>query len=201
MTGAALGQQISGYTVRPVTERDVVACNALCTQIHGHHRGGELLDSIHQGTAMLAERAGQIRGYTSLLGFFGHSVGESTEDLKALIAAASEFAGSGFHVPTANTELLNWCLDNGLRMVKAMTIMSLGLYNQPRGGYMPSILSSPPYQYGSLRAHQTAYSPSNSSGLNPACRMMLLMVPTATSRGLGTIAVYVPVWVRLTNLT
>ena len=140
VTGAALGQQISGYTVRPVTERDVVACNALCTQIHGHHRGGELSDGIAQGTAMLAERAGQIRGYTSLLGFFGHSVGESTEDLKALIAAAPEFAGTGFHVPTDNTELLNWCLDNGLRMVKAMTIMSLGLYNQPRGGYMPSVL-------------------------------------------------------------
>ena len=140
MSGAPLGRQISGYTVRPVTEGDVDKCNALCTQIHGHHRGGDLSDGIAQGTAMLVERDGQIRGYTSLLGFSGHSVGESTEDLKALIAAAPEFAGSGFHVPTDNTELLNWCLDNGLRMVKAMTIMSLGLYNQPRGGYLPSVL-------------------------------------------------------------
>ena len=84
-------------------------------------------------------RAGRLTGYTTGVGFFGHSVGEANDDLMALIAAAPEFAGLGFHVPTDNDELLRWCFDNGLRVAKAMTLMSLGLYNEPRGMYLPSV--------------------------------------------------------------
>ena len=57
----------------------------------------------------------------------------------ALIAAAPEFGGLGFHMPTDNDDLLRWCFDNGLRVAKAMTLMSLGLYNEPRGTYLPSV--------------------------------------------------------------
>ncbi len=57
----------------------------------------------------------------------------------ALIAATPEYHGPGFHVPNDNRELLIWCYDNGLRMVKAMTLMSIGLYSEPRGSYLPSV--------------------------------------------------------------
>jgi hypothetical protein len=70
----------------------------------------------------------------------GHAVGESNEDLKALIGAAAAFAGPGFLLPTHNSELFRWCLQQGLRVVQPMNLMSLGLYNQPSGVFLPSIL-------------------------------------------------------------
>jgi hypothetical protein len=39
-----------------------------------------------------------------------------------------------------NWELFRWCLDNGLRVVEPMTLMSVGLYNEPVGAFLPSVL-------------------------------------------------------------
>jgi hypothetical protein len=64
----------------------------------------------------------------------------TNEDLKALIAAAPAFQGSGILVPTRNAGLFRWCLENGLRVVQPMTLMTVGLYNEPAGAYLPSIL-------------------------------------------------------------
>ena len=33
-----------------------------------------------------------------------------------------------------------WCLDHGLRVVQLMTLMTMGLYNEPGGAYLPSVL-------------------------------------------------------------
>ena len=60
--------------------------------------------------------------------------------MKALIAAAPEFAGPGFLLPARNAELYRCCLAHGLRVVHVMTLMTLGLYNEPAGAYLPSIL-------------------------------------------------------------
>ena len=89
---------------------------------------------------MVVERHGRITGYATLIGFFGHAVGESNEDMKALIAAAPSFAGPGFLLPTRNAELMRWCLQEGLRIVQPLTLMSTGLYNEPAGAFLPSIL-------------------------------------------------------------
>jgi hypothetical protein len=75
-----------------------------------------------------------------MVGFFGHAVGENNEDLKALIGAATGFPGPGFMLPTRNGELLRWCLEKGLRIVQPMTLMSIGLYNEPAGGFLPSVI-------------------------------------------------------------
>jgi hypothetical protein len=75
-----------------------------------------------------------------VVGFFGHAVGEGNADLQALIGAASAFAGPGLLLPTRNGELFRWCLAHGLRVIQPMTLMSLGLYNEPRGVFLPSIL-------------------------------------------------------------
>jgi hypothetical protein len=89
---------------------------------------------------MVVEHGGRITGYTTMIGFFGHTVGESNEDLKALIGAAAGFPGPGFLLPTRNSETLRWCMEQGLRIVQPMILMSLGLYNEPRGAFMPSVL-------------------------------------------------------------
>lgn len=140
MQGAPFTVEIPGATVRAAVESDIEACNRLCHRIHGHYRGGELHDAINQGAALVVERCGRITGYSSLIGYFGHSAGETNEDLKALIGSGTQFAGPGFLLPSRNGELLRWCLDHGLRVVQPVTLMTVGLYNEPAGAYLPSIL-------------------------------------------------------------
>ncbi len=96
---------------------------------------------MREGSAHVAEHGGRITGYTTGIAFFAHSVGETNEDLKALIAAASEFAGPGFLLPARNGELYRWSLAHGLKVGQLMTLMTLGLYNEPAGAYLPSIPS------------------------------------------------------------
>lgn len=140
LQGEAIRLEIPGYAVRSVTEGDLDACNELCLRVHGHDRGPELLEAIGQGTATVVEHGRRITGYATTIGFFGHAVGESNEELKALIGAATAFVGPGFLVPTRNGELFRWCLDKGLRVVQPVTLMSLGLYNEPAGAFLPSVL-------------------------------------------------------------
>ena len=140
LQGPAIEEQIPGYAVRLATEEDLGACNELSLKVHGHDRGPELLEAIRQGTANVVEHGGRITGYTTRVGFFGHTVGESNKDLKALIGAAPEFPGPGFLLPTRNGEVLRWCLQRGLRIVQPMTLMSVGLYNEPAGAFIPSVL-------------------------------------------------------------
>lgn len=131
---------VPGYQVRTGTASDITAIDALCSHVHGHHRHGEVTDSISKGACLIVEHDDQISGYSAGLGFFNHSLGETNEDLKALIAAAPAFAGPGILVPAANTSLFRWCLDHGLRIVQMMTLMTIGLYNHPAGSYLPSVL-------------------------------------------------------------
>jgi len=140
MQGDALGISIKGHIVRPTTEADVESCNRLCRQVHGHDRDGELRDALERSSPTVVEHDGRITGYATVIGFFGHAVGETNKDLKALIGAAKEFAGPGFLLPTRNGELFRWCLSNGLRIAQPMTLMSKGLYNEPSGSFLPSIL-------------------------------------------------------------
>jgi GNAT superfamily N-acetyltransferase len=137
--GPAPGKAVPGLSVRPATEHDLAACNRLCLRVHGHERARELADALAQGTARVAERAGRITGYATCVAFFGHAVGESNDDLKALIGAAADFPGPGFLVPTRNAELMRWCLGENLRIIQTMTLMTIGFYNEPTGSWLPSV--------------------------------------------------------------
>jgi predicted N-acetyltransferase YhbS len=139
MQGKPLKLRMAGYDVRSATTSDLEACNRLCERVHGHHRGGELLDAIRGGGAAVVERLGRISGYATAIAFFGHVVGESNDDVRALISAAPMLMGPGILVPTRNGELFRWCMANGLRLVQQMTLMTIGLYNEPSGAYLPSI--------------------------------------------------------------
>jgi hypothetical protein len=108
--------------------------------VHGHDRGGELRDALAAGTARVVERGGRITGYTTGIAFFAHSVAETNDDLQALIGVAEAFPGPGFLVPMRNTELLRWCLAQGLRVFYVMNLMTIGLYQEPRGAFLASVL-------------------------------------------------------------
>lgn len=140
MQGPPIKHRIEGYTVRPALKVDTDACNAVCEYVHGHNRSGELSDALQQGTALVVEHEDRIVGYTTGLAYFGHSVAESNEGLKALISAVDKFQGPGILVPTSNHELFRWCLKHNLRVVHVMNLMSIGLYNEPKGSYLTSIL-------------------------------------------------------------
>jgi predicted N-acetyltransferase YhbS len=140
MNGAPLGLKFPGYDVRPARLADLAAGNALCERVHGHHRTGELEDAITAGTACVVEHLGKITAYATDIAFFAHAVAESNQGLKALIGGAPGFPGGGFLLPTRNGDLFRWCLENGLRLVHQMTLMTIGLYNEPAGTYLPSVL-------------------------------------------------------------
>jgi len=140
MQGPPIRHVPSGYVERPAVATDLDTCNALCRRVHGHARSGELADAIARGTGRVVERDGRVTGYATVVGFFGHAVAESNADMQALIGAAEEFAGPGLLLPTRNTQLFRWCLHHGLRVVQPLTLMSFGLYNEPAGAFLPSIL-------------------------------------------------------------
>lgn len=137
--GKTVLREIPGCKVRPATNADVEACNRVCMAVHGHHRGGELVDGIAQGLAYVVERGGRITGYTATMGFFGHTVGELNIDVMALIAGSGDFQGPGIFIPSRNSELFRWVLAQGLRVTQPMTLMSMGLYNEPKGAFLPSV--------------------------------------------------------------
>ena len=140
MQGKPLNLRIPGYDVRRATNADLEKCNSLCERVHGFSRARELADAIGAGSATVVERLGRVSGYATVLAFFGHAVAENNDDLKALIGAASEFMGPGILVPTRNGELMRWCYANGLRLIQQMHLMTIGLYNEPQGVYLPSVL-------------------------------------------------------------
>ncbi len=138
--GPPLAWQVPGYTVRLAMEEDFEECNGLCRRIHGHDRSGELLEAIQQGTAKVVQQGNYITAYATALGFWGHAVGKNNIDIQALIGAAPEFVEPGFILPARNRELFGWCLKHGLRVREPLTLMSMGLYNEPRGVFLPSIV-------------------------------------------------------------
>ena len=140
MQGIPVNTVVAGCTVRNAQPSDLDPCNTLAKRIYGYDRGGDLAQSIEQGSARVVQRDGRITGYSSALAFFGHTVAESNQDLKALIASAPSFGGAGILVPTRNSDVFRWCLANGLRVMQPLTLMSVGPYTDPTGAWLPSIL-------------------------------------------------------------
>jgi predicted N-acetyltransferase YhbS len=140
MQGPPLGFRLDGATVRPATDADLPACNELCRTVHGHDRSPEVADALTRGSGVVVERGGRLTGYSAGLSFFTHSVGRTVDDIAALIGAAAEFGGPGILVPIRDGPLFRFCLDHGLRVVQVLTLMTMGLYNEPAGAYLPSIM-------------------------------------------------------------
>jgi L-amino acid N-acyltransferase YncA len=140
MQGRTLQRLVPGCTVRPARPADVDPCGVVARRVHGFERDRELAEAVQQGTALVVERENRITGYASALAFSGHAAAETNVDLQALIASVDSFGGPGILVPSRNSALFQWCLANGLRVMQPMTLMSVGLYYEPAGAWLPSIL-------------------------------------------------------------
>ncbi|MGB7158803.1 MAG: GNAT family N-acetyltransferase [Tepidisphaeraceae bacterium] len=134
----------SGATVRPVTENDLPACADLCRAAHGFDRSGELREAKELFRSMLLERSGRVVAYASAPTFWimNHAVAERDKDLFDLLLGCGAAAGAeplSMLIPIRRAALLRWCLSQGLRMVKPMTLMSTGEYQEPRTAFWPSV--------------------------------------------------------------
>ena len=60
MQGPAVSMPVPGYAIRSATPEDIAACDALCRRVHGHHRHGEVADTVNQNGALVVEHDGRI---------------------------------------------------------------------------------------------------------------------------------------------
>jgi predicted N-acetyltransferase YhbS len=139
ISGKPATEKFDGRTVRAAVADDLPKCDRLCAVVHGFARGAETEVAVKQHTALVVERAGRITGYSTGLGLRGHAVGETTDDVKALIGAAPAIMGPGFFVPIRNGELVRWLFDRGFRASWPAALMTKGPYQQPDGAFLPSI--------------------------------------------------------------
>lgn len=141
LTDAPVQADVPDREVRAATLADVDACNALCQQVHGFDRAGEVAAAVDQKAALVVEDGGEVTGYTTGVGFAGHAVARSNRDLEALLASVDEFSGPGVLIPTSNGELIRWCLTNGLRLRQQLILMDTAPSTSPQQGvYWPAIL-------------------------------------------------------------
>ena len=143
MSGRPRTSAGKGATVRPLGRPDLAACNALYERIHGFDRAHDLEGAIRLRNPFLCEREGRIRAYVTApaLWLASHAVAESEEDMQALILGVAAATGEplSFLLPLRQAGLFRWCLREGLKPTKPMTLMTIGEYREPGGSYFPSV--------------------------------------------------------------
>jgi predicted N-acetyltransferase YhbS len=125
--------------VRLATPDDFPRCQQICRKAYGFARTFELNAAISQQIATVVERDSEIVGYACGIGFRGHAVCETTEELKSLIAHSPKHPNAGFFVPTRNGELLRWLFQHGVRALWPATLMASGGYQQPTSAFLPAM--------------------------------------------------------------
>jgi predicted N-acetyltransferase YhbS len=145
LIGSPRGRLPAELHVRPMTAGDLHQAAMLSLRVHGFARTADLQTALAQAAPLVLERDGRITAYMAMPTFWllNHAVAETDADLKALIRGAALAAGDtplGFLMPIRRAALFRWCLDQGMRVVKPMTLMSRGDYAEPDGAYLPSVL-------------------------------------------------------------
>jgi predicted N-acetyltransferase YhbS len=143
MRGSTRTGPASGFSVRPLLADDIDACAKLCMAVHGVERTAELRNALQSFTPFIVERDGRVTGYLSAatLWLMNHGIAETEADMRALIAGAAAACAEpvSFLLPVRQASLFRWCLDEGLRVVKPMTLMAMGRYQEPSGCFFPSV--------------------------------------------------------------
>jgi len=143
--GELKGDLPPDVTVRAIEEQDYEACAELCRKTHGFDRLNELKNMPPFLTSFVALRDGRLTAYASAPHFWplNHAVAETEEDMQSLLLGAagnlSPDRPMSFILPTRQTSLFRWCLKQGMRVIKPMTLMAMGEYHEPRGCYLPSV--------------------------------------------------------------
>jgi ribosomal protein S18 acetylase RimI-like enzyme len=133
-----------GWEVRPLRDGDIPACESLQQHVLGDSRINELREIMVTGASLAASRDGRLRAYASMPTNWqaNHAIAETDEDLQALLLGAAQIRQEplALLIPVRRAELFRWCLAQGLRAARPMTLMSVGKYREPQGAYVPSVL-------------------------------------------------------------
>jgi GNAT superfamily N-acetyltransferase len=144
MLGRPASKPVPGFNVRPLSAEDVKTCAALCKAVHGISRSGELRDALSTFMPLGVERDGVLTGYLTAPTFWimNHGVAQTEQDMRALILGSSAASSEplSFLLPLRESSLFRWCLGEGFRVVKPMTLMAMGQYQESRGCFFPSVL-------------------------------------------------------------
>jgi predicted N-acetyltransferase YhbS len=144
MRGTPRSKRSSGFSVRPMMGDDVSACAKLCMAVHGIERTGELRAALRLFAPFVVEHNDRITGYLSAATFWqmNHGVAETEQDMRKLTAGAASMSSEpvSFLLPTRQVSFFRWCLGEGMMIVKPMTLMTMGNYQEPSGCYFPSVL-------------------------------------------------------------
>lgn len=134
----------SHWEIRPLTTSDIAGCERLHESVHGYTRTNELRDALATGAPIVALRDRRVRAYmaTPTIWLANHGVAETEEDMQALLLGARRIAKQpiSFLMPARSAALLRWCLTQGYRAIRPMTLMTIGEYREPQGSYFPSVL-------------------------------------------------------------
>lgn len=144
MEGQLHGDVPPDVTVRALKPEDYPDCAELCRLIHGFDRLNELKNTPPFLTSFVAVRDGRITAYASAPQFWplNHAVAETTSDMCALLTGAANLLQDdtvSFLLPMRQSRLFRWCLQKGLRVLKPMTLMTMGEYQEPRSCYLTSV--------------------------------------------------------------
>ena len=142
VAGQPRSRQPRNVVTRLITPADLDECGALCRRVHGVDRNVDLQDAMRLFLPTALVRDGRIAAYSYIVsgGSLAWGVAETHDDLETLllVLAASASAPLRFNLPTRDARLFRWCLDQGMRIERPLTLMARGWYQEPRGPYFPS---------------------------------------------------------------
>lgn len=131
------------WQIRTLTEADMRDCELLHERVHGYSRTNELREALVSGTPIAAVKNRQVCAYLSAPTNWlaNHGVAETDEDMCALLAGAAQMARQSlsFLLPVRRAALLRWCVTQGFRSSRPMTLMTVGEYREPQKPYCPSV--------------------------------------------------------------
>jgi GNAT superfamily N-acetyltransferase len=132
-----------GVTVRRMEAEDLETCDRLYRQVHGFSRKNETAEMAAVLPSCVVERDGRITGFLTAPGTWtrNYGVAETQGDMAELIAGSALVSGGAvaFLLPTRQADLFRWSLASGLRVIKPLTLMAMGSYNEPKAAFFPSV--------------------------------------------------------------
>jgi predicted N-acetyltransferase YhbS len=143
LTGKLTGQLSHGAEVSPMREEDLEDAARLCIHVHGFDRTNELRDNITRMKPFVLRRNGMLTAYCGAANFYllNHGAAFREQDMRDLMIGASMAMNEpfGLLLPHRQANLFRWCLSQKMRIMKPMTLMSMGEYHEPRGPFFSSI--------------------------------------------------------------
>ncbi|MBI3667339.1 MAG: GNAT family N-acetyltransferase [Acidobacteria bacterium] len=134
----------AGVEVRHMKAEDLEPCAHLCSKLHKFERVNELQDAVKRLAPFVVLRRGRVTAYCTAATFWplNHGVAETESDMKELLmgAGVQSVEPLAFLLPTREATFFRWCLSEGFRVVKPLTLMAIGEYQEPRGCWFPSVL-------------------------------------------------------------